>query len=185
MKLVKLNNYQLVVEDELLLLTPFKKLYKKDKSRDKSGFIDFMTIVYFTYDPRSDYSYIVDEEQRLKEVCETNGYELRKFTPEESMCIALYKKLTTTLSQKLLRSTRIAVDKVSEFLENVDLYATDEKGKPLYTLNTITAAIKQVPQLAKDLQEAEKAVAKEIEEASRARGGNEGLTLFDNGYEGI
>lgn len=180
MKLVHLENYQVVADDELLLLTPFKKIYKKDKARDKSGFFEFLTIIYFTYDPRSDYSYIVNEEDRLKEVCESNGYEIRKFTPEELTCIELYKKLTTTLSQKLLRSTRIAVDKVSEFLENVDLYATDEKGKPLYTLNTITAAIKQVPQLAKDLQDAEKAVAKEIVEEGRARGGNK-KTLMEDG----
>jgi hypothetical protein len=42
--------------------------------------MDFLTIVYYTYDPRSDYSYIVDEDARLKEVCITNGIEFTKFT---------------------------------------------------------------------------------------------------------
>ena len=61
MKLVRIENYKLVVEDELLLLTPFKELYKADKTKDKSKFMDFLTIVYFVYDPRSDYNYIVYE----------------------------------------------------------------------------------------------------------------------------
>ena len=41
MKLVKINNYRLEVEDELLLLKPFKEVYKADKTKDKSKFMDF------------------------------------------------------------------------------------------------------------------------------------------------
>jgi hypothetical protein len=73
------------------------------------------------------------------------------------------------------------VDKVRQFLREVDLNAVDDKGKPLYTINTITMAIKQIPQLAKDLQEAEKIVSKEIEEQGRARGGNNNKKLFEDG----
>ena len=49
------------------------------------------------------------------------------------------------------------------------------------TPKAITTTIKQIPQLAKDLVEAERTITKEIEEQGRARGGNEALTLFDNG----
>lgn len=180
MKLVKIDNYQLQIEDELLLLKPFKKLYKSDRSKDKSDFMDFLTIVYFTYDPRSDYSYIVDDNERLQEVCSTNGLEVPKFTDLQLECINLYKKLTTTISQELLQSTKIAIVKVKEFLETVNLNTTDDKGKPIYTINSITTAIRQIPQLAKEVMEAEKTIAKEIQEQGRARGGN-GKTLMDDG----
>lgn len=182
MKLVKIDNYQLLIEDELLLLRPFRVLYNADRTKDKSKFMDFMSMIYFVYDPRSDYSYIVNEEERWKEVCDSNGYEVPKsFSKNESECIELYKKLTTTISTELLRSTKLAIDKVREFLENLDLYATDDKGKPLYTINTVTSAIKQVPLLAREVREAEKAVAKEIEEQGRARGGNENKKIFEDG----
>ena len=98
-------------------------------------------------------------------------------------CIELYKKLTTTISAELLRSTKIAVDKVRQFLEEIDLTATDEKGKLLYPINTVTAAIKQVPQLAKEVKEAEKMIAKEIEEQGRARGGNENKKIYEDGIK--
>ena len=183
MKLVRITNYKLEVEDELLLLKPFKELYKKDKTKDKIGFMEFLTIVYFVYDPRSDYSYIIDEEERLKEVCETNGIDKKSFSGLESQCIELYKQLTTTVSSVLLKSTKTAIHKVSKFLDDVDLTAVDDKGKPCYTINSITSAIKQIPSLAKDVMEAEKAVNKEILEQGRARGGNnkklmeDGITL--------
>ena len=181
MKLVKINNYQVEFEEELLLLKPFRQLYKSDKNRDKRGFMDFLTLVYFTYDPRSDYSYIVDEEARLREVCTTNGIELPKFTELQNVCISLYKQLTTTISQELLRSTKVAINKVRDFLETVDLKATDDKGKPLYTISSVTTAIKQIPQLARDVMEAEKAVEKELESVGTARGGNESKSLMDDG----
>jgi hypothetical protein len=57
----------------------------------------------------------------------------------------------------------------------------DDKGKPKYTINSITSALKQIPQLAKDLQETERTVIKEIEEVGRARGGNERKKAFEDG----
>lgn len=181
MKLVRIDNYKLVIEDELLLLTPFKNLYKADKTKDKSKFMDFLTIIYFVYDPRSDYSYIVNEDERLKEVCESNGLKVSKFTKEEESCIELYKQLTTTISSVLLKSTKTAISKVSDFLDNIDMYATDDKGKPLYTINSVTSAIKQIPSLAKEVMETEKLVNKEIQEQGRARGGNT-KKLFEDGF---
>lgn len=158
-------------------------LHNADRTQNKDKFMNFLSIVYFTYDPRSDYSYIVDDDLRLKEVCDSNGFDIPKFSKQELECIELYKKLTTTISAELLRSTKVAVDKVRKFLEDIDLTEVDDKGRLVYPINTVTAAIKQVPQLAKEVREAEKIVAKEIEEQGRARGGNENKKLFEDGIK--
>ena len=92
----------------------------------------------------------------------------------------IYKKTTQTSSSLLLEDTRLAIDKLRQFLKDVDLNKCDDKGKPVYPVNTITSTIKQIPDLAKSLVEAEKAVNKEIIEEGRARGGNN-KTLFDDG----
>ena len=183
MKLVSYSNYQFKIEDELLLLKPFRLLHNADRTQNKDKFMNFLSIVYFTYDPRSDYSYIVDDDLRLKEVCDSNGLEVPKFNKQELECIELYKKLTTTISVELLRSTKVAVDKVRKFLEEIDLTEVDDKGRLIYPINTVTAAIKQVPQLAKEVKEAEKLVAKEIEEQGRARGGNDSNRIFEEGIK--
>lgn len=181
MRLVKYENYTITFEPELLLLKPFKRVFSLDRTKEKDKFMGFMTILYFVYDPRSEFNYIVDDADRLKEVCDANGYEVPKFSKDEKDCIDIYRKMTTTTSTLLLQDTKIAIDKVRQFLRDVDLTLTDDKGKPLYTINNVTSAIKQIPALAKDVMEAEKMVAKEIEEAGRARGNQGVKTLMDDG----
>ena len=183
MNLVRLENFKLEFEDELLLLKPFRELYKADKTKDKSKFTDFLTVVYYTFDPRSDYNYISDETERLKEVFESNGIKQTSFSEKEKECIDLYSKLCQTTSSLLLRDTKIAVDKLRKFLLDVDLNMLDDKGKPVYTVNSITSTIKQIPQLTKDLMEAERTVSKEIEEQGKARGGNDRNSLYEEGIK--
>lgn len=182
MKLVRIVNYKLEVEDELLLLKPFKDLYKSDKSKDKVKFFDFLTIVYYTYDPRSDYNYITNEEERLKEVCDSNGLDVPKFGTKELECIELYKKSITTASTLLLEDTKITIEKIREMLKSIDFSCLEEKDK-VNAVKNIASTVSMIPKLVKDLTEAEKAVTKEIEESGRARGGNakklmeDGITL--------
>ena len=58
-------------------------------------------------------------------------------------------------------------------LREVDLTKVDDKGKPIYTLNTITSTIRQIPTLIEDLNNAEKALAKELTQSDKVRGAQE------------
>lgn len=124
-------------------------------------------------DPRSDYQYLVDEEERSKSIKEGEGIP-NSWNPDKVVldAITFYKSFKPT-SALLLEDTRFAVDKLRKLLREIDLTQTDDKGKPIYTLNTITATIKQIPSLVKDLDEAEKTLSKEIMESSKVRGSQE------------
>ena len=181
MHIIEYNNYTIEPTQEALLIKPIRDLYNKDKSKNKEKFLQQMSVLYFYADPRSTYNYIVDDEERLKAIIEQEGLpEDFKITEDLDNALQEYRKHTITTSYLLLQDTKIAVDKVRQFLREVNLTAVDDKGKPLYTINSITQAIKQIPQLSKDLLEAEKIVSKEIEEQGRARGGNN-KTLFEDG----
>lgn len=183
MHIIEYNNYTIEPTQEALLIKPIRDLYNKDKSKNKEKFLQQMSVLYFYADPRSTYNYIVDDEERLKAIIEQEGLpEDFKITTDLDKALQEYKKHTITTSYLLLQDTKIAVDKVRQFLREVNLNETDDKGKPLYTINSITQAIKQIPQLSKDLLEAEKIVSKEIEEQGRARGGNDNKSLFDDGF---
>jgi hypothetical protein len=140
-----------------------------------------MSVIYFLVDPRSSYNYIIDDEERFNEIKIQEGlpndFKIDKKLQE---AIDVYKKHIITTSYLLLQDTKIAVERVRQFLRNIDLNAVDDKGKPMYTINSVTTAIKQIPQLAKDLADAEKMITKEIEETGRARGGNERKKLFED-----
>lgn len=167
---------------EAFMIKPIRKLYNADRTVNKDKFMTAISIIYFYADPRSSYSYILDDDMRLKTVLEEEGLPADfKLNKDMTEAIEAYKKHCITTSSLLLQDTKIAIDKVREFLRNIDLNMTDDKGKPIYTISSVTTAIKQIPQLAKDVLDAEKAVAKEIEEAGVARGGNDSKSLMDDG----
>lgn len=170
LKLFTYEGYQLRVEPEALLLTPFKAIWDRDKSKNKATAMQELGYIYFMGDPRSDYQYIVDEKQRTEEIKKGQGMP-SKWKPDKLVLAALsfYNSFKPT-SAALLEDTRVAVDKLRQLLRDIDLEAVDDKGKPIYTLNTITATIKQIPALVKDLDTAEKTLAKDIIAEARARG---------------
>lgn len=179
MKLVDFDNYEISVQPEIILLKPFKRVFNQDRTPKKSHFYEFLTIVYFVYDPRSDFSYIVDEEERLKEVCKANGFELPKFTKEQKEAIELYKKMTQTASGLLLEDVKITIDNLRKMLKSIKYDALDEKDK-INAIKNIATVTGMLPKLAKDLSDAEKAVNQEIKEQGRARGNEGQKTIMDD-----
>lgn len=177
-KLFKYEGYTVVVEPEALLLAPFKKIFDRDKSKDKLRALQELGYVYFFADPRSDYQYLVDEEVRKEEIKKGEGLP-DKWQPDNAVkeAIAFYNSFKPT-SASLLEDTRYAVDKLRKLLRDINLEAVDAHGKPIYTLSTITQTIKQIPSLVKDLDEAERILARDIVEDIRVRGTQE-LSLGD------
>lgn len=173
MKLFKYEGYKITISEEALLLKPFKEIWQRDKSKSKDKALQELGYIYFMSDPRSDYQYLVDEEERSKAIKEGEGIP-NNWNPDKAVldAITFYKSFKPT-SALLLEDTRFAVDKLRKLLREIDLTKTDDKGKPIYTLNTITATIKQIPSLVKDLDEAEKTLSKEIMESSKVRGSQE------------
>lgn len=94
----------------------------------------------------------------------------------------IYKQHVITTSYLLLEDTKTCIDNLRKFLRNIDFDERDERGKPIHTINTVTSALDKIPTLAQKLAEVEKIVYKEIEEAGRARGGNESKHLFEEGF---
>lgn len=170
MKLFKYEGYKITISEEALLLKPFKAIWKRDRSQNKEKALMELGFIYFFCDIRSDYQYIVDEESRMASIKEGEGMP-EDWTPDSVVLEAMqfYNTFKPT-SALLLEDTRFAVDKLRKLLREIDLTQTDDKGKPIYTLNTITATIKQVPSLVKDLDEAERSIAKEIAQSDKVRG---------------
>lgn len=179
-KLFKRDGYDVKVDPEALLLKPFKAIWGRDKSKDKNRAMQELGFIYFVCDPRSDYQYIVDMDMRKEAVKQGEGLP-EKWAPDKVVLDAMdfYSSFKPT-SALLLEDTRFAVDKLRDHLKNLDLDARDDKGKPIYTLNTITATIKQIPELIKGLDEAERAVNNDIKEMSKVRGGHEKTVLEED-----
>lgn len=178
-KLFKYEGYTVSVEPEALMLIPFKTLYDRDKSEFKSLAMQELAYIYFMADPRSDYQYLVDDEVRSVEVIQALGMP-EGWEPDDAVDRAMtFYKSFKPISAGLLEDTRFVVNKLRCELRNMDFNERDDKGKPVHTLQSITATLKQIPSLAKDLDEAERTLSKDIIAETKARGSQSKALLED------
>lgn len=177
MKLITVENFELKIADEALLVKPIRKLWNQDRSDKKEQFYKQMSVLYFTYSPSSNYSYIIDEEERMKEVLSQEGILDFKPSKEFKEAVGIYKKLNNTASSELLADTRLIIDKMRQALKSIEFESLDEKDMP-NAVKTVATIVGMIPKLVKELSDAEKAVTKELEEQGKARGAQE-LTVGD------
>ena len=177
MKLISVENFELKIADEALLVKPIRKLWNQDRSDKKEQFYKQMSVLYFTYSPSSNYSYIIDEEERMKEVLSQEGILDFKPSKEFKEAVEIYKKLNNTASSELLADTRLIIDKMRQALKSIEFESLDEKDMP-NAVKTVATIVGMIPKLVKELSDAEKAVTKELEEQGKARGTQE-LTVGD------
>ena len=178
-KLFNYSGYQVNVEPEALLLKPFKALWDRDKSKDKSKAMQELAVIYFMEDPRSDYQYLVDREVRLAEIIKGLGLK-EGWKPDATVEKAMkFYSSFKPVAAGLLEDTRYAVNKLREMLRNFDLDERDKNFKPVHTLSSITSTIKQIPALVKDLDEAERTLNKNITAEAKARGSQSKALLED------
>lgn len=176
-KLFEYENYEVKVAPEALMLTPFRKLYSRDKNRDKHIAKQELAYVYFMSDPRSDYQYIVDTDIRSEEIIRglgmPNGWKPDKHVKDAIVFYGSFKPA----SAGLLEDTRYFVSRFRETLKKI----SDElEGLEVKDLKEAMALMKQIPSLSKDLDEAERVLGKEIMADSKARGSQIKALLEDD-----
>lgn len=173
-RLFKYEAFEVSVEPEALMLAPFKAIYSRDKHKDKSLAKQELAYIYFMGDPRSDYQYLVDPEVRSEEIIKGLGMPAG-WKPDKVVERALtFYESFKPMSAGLLEDTRFFVNKYRKKIREVDFENLDVKE-----LKEVGAIIKQIPGLAKDLDEAERTLSKDIIAEAKARGSQSKALLED------
>ena len=174
MKLIEFDGMEFKIADEALLVRPLRELFLKDKTKKKEEFWRQVSVLWFFCDPRSSYMYLVSPEDRMKEIKKQEGLP-EDWEPSELLkeAMEIYRAQTTTTASILLESMRKGIEQLRKFFEEFDLFATDKNDRPIYQVSTMTAALKQVPELAKALVEAQKELEKDFATDDKARGNAE------------
>ena len=167
MRLLVYEGYNLTIDPMVLTLKPFKAIWVRDKTEKKDRAISEIAYIYFMEDPRSDYQYIIDRDERSKAIKEGEGLK-PTWQPDGTVkeAMKLYASFKTT-SALLLEDTRALVDGYRNKLRDLTSNMTNLDVKDVKDLGAI---IKQVPSMVKDLDEAERALAKEIAQSDKVRG---------------
>jgi len=181
MNLFEITNNVVTFSPQALLIAPFKQIWDNDESKDKEMANLEMAFIYYMTDQRSDFMHILDEDERAEEI--------KKFIklPEKwshtskniVRAIHYYQKISETTSTKLLKSTRLILQKISQFLDNIDMNERDPRtNKPIHDIGKITASVEKVPKLIRAINEIEKEVVKE--KALKAQSGNKTQAMFED-----
>lgn len=180
MKLFKFESYNLTISDEAYLLQPFKAIWKRDKTRDKSVALQELGYIYFMEDPRSDYQIYIDRIERDKQIRIGEGIK-DSWKPDKVVQEAMefYSSFKSD-SALLLEDMRAMVTKLRAQLKDVDLDKKDDKGKPLYNIDSYSKIITDLARLTKIIDETEKAVARDIIQSDKVRGAAEKGILEDD-----
>ena len=178
MKLIEYDGQNFKIADEALLVRPIRELFRKDKSTRKDEFWKQMSYLYFMCDPRSTYQYIVDEDAREREIVRQEGLG-KDWKPSSQLkeAMDIYKTHCTTTASLLLSDMRHSIEDVRFILRKLGDQsrlesAEDEESSVALDkiLPVMTKTIKEIPELAKALVEAEKALAKDFATEDTARG---------------
>jgi hypothetical protein len=176
MKVFKYENYEVKVAPEALLLKPFKKIWDRDKSKNKERAILEMSFLYFYCDPRSDYQYITDNDTRLEAVKKGVGFS-DDWKPDSALKAAIeFYGTFDSSAARLLRMAAKEIDKVQEAFDSMT--PTDYKS-----IKEHMASLKVIPEIASMIQEAEKALNTE-EEFGEAAGAIE-KGMFEDGLDEV
>jgi hypothetical protein len=99
--------------------------------------------------------------------------------------IALYRKLSQTVIEKLYLQSLQSASDIGDYLEHTAalLAERDNYGKPTIDIGKITMAVQKVPKLMADLKSAYKEVIKEQEDNENKKKGSKKFNTFEDGFE--
>ena len=178
-----LRDYVLTVEDNMWGLIPFKKILKRDKSRDKDRALKEMLFIYYYSDIKSDYL-IIDSKFRIEEIKKDIGLpEDWRIDSVLQEAIDFYEERSLTVVGKLYKNALAAANDISEYLTKTKelLEERDERGKPVTTLTTIVGGISKIKTVMQDLKAAEKELIKERIETEGKMKGQQAMGMFESG----
>jgi hypothetical protein len=181
MRVIDLTNNQLVIAEEAYLLKPFKILWDRDKTKDKAHALSELGFVYFMEDFKSDFSDIVDEEERSKEVVANlnlpKGWKEDKFVKDAR---EFYRKRSEDIIPLLLlRDAKVVIDRMRKYFREVDFLAVDKQGKLKYDISKVATVIEKSGGILENLIKLEGMVKKEVQSKKDMVGSKKKATFED------
>jgi hypothetical protein len=185
MKLIELKNYTLTISPEAFALRVFRKLWDRDKTKTKDRAYAEMSYVFFMEDFRSDFSGILDEQDRREEVMKQivlpKGWKEDKLVKD---ALDYYREQNDKIyAIGFVRDAQFAMDKIRQYFREVDLQAVDKNGKPIHDISKLDRVLGNSASLLKNLTELESQVKQALQaEKSNVRGGKE-KSIFEDGIK--
>jgi hypothetical protein len=178
-ELFKIDEKTFLVElnkEWISTIPEFAEIIRKDKGckgdadgRKKYLSKKIFTFIYHYCDFLSQFSDFGQEERR-KEALYNAGLEESDITTTVEIAIEKYKKLQETRVLKLLEASNNAIDKLSDYFNDIDFESRDVNDKLIHSPKDVMSNIQNLDKVYGGLKALEERVKKELKESARVRG---------------
>ena len=172
------KDYRVIPNPEVLLLSPFKIIYDRDKTKDKDIATEEISYIWFFTDYKSDFRVILDDDERTTEIIKSLTKLPKNWKPDTKIqeAIDFYKKMNYSIKLQLLDNCTSGINKLSTYIRdiNFDDYEQNEKTgeiKPKHDIKKFVDTMKQIPDVLEALDKTIEAVKSERDNGTEFRGG--------------
>jgi hypothetical protein len=183
MRLFKEENFQVIVEPELRLISEFKRIITRDRDRKKRGAFKELSYIYFVYDYKSPYFIYPETERKIrvrKDLELEPGWmedsemkdAIKKYisfldTPAIKSLIAIREGLLS--SANVIDALRIRIDQA--LAETGDEEEPTDIGSIVKSVTQLIELSEKLPKAIDTISDLEEKVKKEQSNESRIKGG--------------
>ena len=172
--LFEVNEKVVFPNSETLLISPFKEIWERDKSKGKENalqefaYIEFMTSMKKS-NPFRQYPEDKKEEIVKGEVITQVDWHPDVLIEEAIEKLKVFQQEAST-TYNYYMSAKTAAEKMQDFFNNVDITAVNPKTfNPLYKPRDITSALNDTEKVLANLKALEKKVEEELYEETKTR----------------
>jgi len=169
-------DYALIWEPQTLMIEPFAKLFKRDKTKGKTRANNELAFVWFFADIKSDYQIHTNDVMRTKHIVADlkmkSGWAPDKLVMD---AIDYYNKMSGSITASILKDSMYIAEKLSKKMRE----AVEAEDLDINEMTKLLEGIKKMPGVIHALQEAEQAVLKEIKKTQDSIGSKE-KALFED-----
>jgi hypothetical protein len=185
MKLLELNKntYEVEIAPEAAAIGVFSILIKRDKSKNKEVVKKELAYIYHFGAVQSDYAYIIDLEERGKNIKRDLLFE-SKWKPDKELQAAIdYYIGRKTVNEILFESANISAMDISAHLRNTRALLAErtDKGAVVTDITKITSSLDRVPKIMANLNAAYQELVKEQKITEGRKKGEKELSIFEDG----
>lgn len=183
MELFQIEKDQVTFSPQALLLEPFHALWERDKSKGRSVAHAEMAALYYYMDYRSDFSEMIDDQEKLELIKSVIVGMPEDWEPDElfNEACKFYQARQETPATLLLSDMRTALASVRRFLRDIDMSATDSHGKPIHDVKKIVDTLGSAHKVTEALFEVEEQVKKQIQKKQDTIRGGRAKAEFEDG----